>query len=287
MAAATSWLKWSNATDADFRAWVTFIINAFALWENPGDAGQIDPLTVLKPAAANTSQGYIIRRTNDGLVDMYVKVEFGSHAGSAPIPGIWLTFGTGSNGAGVITGAAATPRTQYAPGVAIYGGAPDVDGNYRCAAGWDTNRVWFAMGLGSADAQASLVASIERVHDNNGDDTATGLAVSVWHAGAFTQTHFVAPVALPLGVVHTDRVIISPNTGNGQKGGGEVYYPAQVFNPEPLPPSRNYMGYFNADVPAYTEDDVLVYGEEQNMLHLGTGRNVGWNANIALAMRYE
>ena len=79
---------------------------------NTSDTGQINNATVSAPSAASTSQGYEIWRFNDTLqstTPVYLKLEYGSGAASTT-PSLWLTTGTGTNGAGTLTGAVMTRR---------------------------------------------------------------------------------------------------------------------------------------------------------------------------------
>lgn len=291
MATQFEWLKFNNSTDADFRAWVQFIIDAFTTggWIRTADTGQIDTGTVTAPVATGAVQGYVILRMADALqatAPVFVKVEFGSHTGTVALPRLHLTLGTGSNGTGSLTGVVTT-RTAYQPGVTLAGGAPDVDGNYRGYSSSDTNRCVFAMGVGSASHQASMIVSIERTVDTAGDDTATGAVVHVAY-GAGVFHHFVAPQALPLGTPTTGNVEMpAPNVGNGQKGADVVYYPLFVFNPELMNPSRNVLGYFTTDVPDYTEADVTHYGEAQTMIHLGASAQRFSAYAAGTAIRFE
>ncbi len=91
-------------------------------WAKQGDSGQIDWSSVAAPGAANTSQGYEIRKGTDNV---YMKIEFGSGY-AAYAKSLWFTFGTGTDGAGTITGAhcarfQANSATGYSGGSARAG----------------------------------------------------------------------------------------------------------------------------------------------------------------------
>ncbi len=107
MAASTlTTTTFSNSSDANFRIWGLSMHTAIIAggWVDNGDSGQIDFSTVAAPGAISTSMGYKIYRSNDaggGLLDFYVKLEFGSAAVSALAPAIWITVGfQGTDGAG-------------------------------------------------------------------------------------------------------------------------------------------------------------------------------------------
>jgi hypothetical protein len=78
------------------------------------DTGQVNLLTVNRPAA-NTEAGYEIWTFNDSLqatAPIYIRV--GYAVGSANTnPAIFFTVGTGSNGAGTITGTALTTARRF------------------------------------------------------------------------------------------------------------------------------------------------------------------------------
>jgi len=113
--------------DADFRAYAQALHDMFALagWIQTGDTGQINLTTVLRPAA-NTSGGYEIWRFDDALqatFPIFVKIEY--RASAAQTTAIIHGFtGTGSNGAGTLTG----QLSQVSPGPMINNqpGSPSV-----------------------------------------------------------------------------------------------------------------------------------------------------------------
>lgn len=117
----------AHSDDTTFRAWITELsgqLDAAGL-ATAGDTGQINLATATRPGTM-AAAGYQIRYLNDSLhgsKPLYFKFEFGT-AGSANTPAIWITAGSGTNGAGTITGttyfarALVTPNT--APGAATY-----------------------------------------------------------------------------------------------------------------------------------------------------------------------
>lgn len=108
MSTTTTSQQPTNTTDADFRNWATHIHNTFANagWTQTADTGQINLSTVTKPAASATEQGFEIWKMADALATsypVYVRIGYGS-GGNANNPAIWIEIGTGSDGAGLITG---------------------------------------------------------------------------------------------------------------------------------------------------------------------------------------
>lgn len=100
----------SASTDAEFRALVVELQTQFAAigLVQAADSGQIDSATVLKPSS-NGVAGYEIWKFNDALqatAPVFLKIEYGFLG--ANIFQLWLTVGTGSDGAGTLTGTVST-----------------------------------------------------------------------------------------------------------------------------------------------------------------------------------
>jgi hypothetical protein len=106
MTTASTLTPFDQTTDAGFRAWVSSIITQLAAvgLTQTSDTGQINTSTVTRPGSGNTSAGYTIWQFNDslqGTSPIYFKLEFGSGSAAAN-PQMWVTVGTGTNGAGTI-----------------------------------------------------------------------------------------------------------------------------------------------------------------------------------------
>jgi hypothetical protein len=115
-------------------------------WAKQGDSGQIDFTSVTAPGAADTGQGYEIRKAND----LYMKIYYGSGY-AAYAKAIWLQFGTGSDGAGTLTGIK-TQLRQIRTATGYSGGSVRAGHDYVCggdsgkrlsiAMTDDTNSTW-------------------------------------------------------------------------------------------------------------------------------------------------
>lgn len=167
----------NNSTDADFRAWVQFIEDTLVTtggWVVTGDTGQMTISTASHPTAVNQKVGFRLYRMADTLqatAPVYMRLDYGSCAASAGEPAFWITIGTGSDGAGNITGllfnggASATATLQT-----------NITGTNACDSygSASTSRVHLLMFVRSGGNDL-LVFSLERSKDTNGNDTADGL----------------------------------------------------------------------------------------------------------------
>jgi hypothetical protein len=109
--------SWSSRvrhdSDATFREWGSELAGylAAAGLVQTADTGQINWATVTRPGI-NTDGGYEIWRMDDaaqGTAPVYFRIGYGTEA-SADGPRIRITVGTGTNGAGTITGIASSAR---------------------------------------------------------------------------------------------------------------------------------------------------------------------------------
>lgn len=164
MSSATVSFALISDTDANFRIWGKAISDQLKTsWTQTSDTGQIDWSTVLKPAAISTVQGYEIFRSNDasgGIVELYFKIEYGSSAGGATAPAIWVTAGWASNGTGSLSGVTSS-RHLFNIGGAASGTI--VTNNLGVGTGW------CALMLGTA-ASNNFYFSIERTKSSSNAD---------------------------------------------------------------------------------------------------------------------
>jgi len=171
MATATGSIQFSQATDALFRAWCQVIHDLLVAggWIQTSDTGQIDLATVLTPSGANQSRGYEVWRSNDsggGLSEIYIKLEYGSGA-VAGYPGIWVTIGWGSDGAGTITGGGSSYQVGTRTQIAFNAAASGVSTYYFCAL---AGRICLPI-LSNNVSQGHLFFSLERLIDESGNQS--------------------------------------------------------------------------------------------------------------------
>lgn len=244
-------LTYRNNSDAEFRSWVQFISNALQTGGviKTADTGQINTATVLAPTVLTTSQGYEIRRFSDALQStkpVFIKIEYGANSNTVTNPVFWLTVGTGSDGAGNITGTLLA-RAMYSAGNNSQIGA----GGAIAKISVDANRCnWGILYTSSASTSGFSMFGLERTKDNAGADNGDGLFLVYvgGSTGAGTQFRTIAfsgsqPTAeAEGGAVHpgTDSTLAGVNVG---------IFPLQFswFGNKVYPP-RNFVCYRTSEV---------------------------------------
>lgn len=284
---ATTSMSNTVSDDATFRAWGSAYA---AKWASMGlvqtaDTGQINWATVTKPAAINTAAGYEIWAFNDALQATYpifVKIEYGT-GGAATVGSLWFSVGSGTNGAGTLTGISST-RSQVT--CTATAGALN---HYWCG---DTNRLGVAV-MGAAAATSSG-AWIERTLDASGVVTSEGVTLifrtgSAWIAQAWNYTTgpyttqesslgAMGPSQSPWGVYGT-QLSVYP-----------IYHTKGVF----MNPGMNCLVFDASSVGQNSTISFTMYGATHTFFTLATpqfgsaGRG-GFSsaANATLMMRFE
>ena len=151
---ATTWLSAPyNGSDADFRAWgLAFQTAMLAIGlTQTSDTGQVNWASVSRAPTISTVAGYEIYRFNDAAQStkpVFMKIEYGAGSTNINNPQLKFTFGTGSNGAGTITGAWSTSQQ-----IGTNQSSTTAFGSYAC---YDatTGIFWVAPWHGSATQNA-------------------------------------------------------------------------------------------------------------------------------------
>lgn len=167
-----------NYSDAAFRLWITELRDMLvaAGFVQTDDTGQLDVATVVRPGTTSTAAGYMIFRTNDGFSPVFVKIEpgvFNNQARAAT----WMTFGTGTNGAGTITGLISTRFTNT---MVESGGAR----SSRACTGNGFHWICFKDNCTGNDTYSLCSFAILRFCDETGAPNDSGFIVYVDAAGA-------------------------------------------------------------------------------------------------------
>jgi hypothetical protein len=152
-------------------------------WLRTADTGQLDISTLVGTSTQNTVLGYKVYKSNDGLTDIYLKVEFGVSGGSS-WPGIWFTAGLGSNGSGTITSICMSRYLLYATG-----NSPVASQNYGAA-----GPSWFSFGLFLDIQYYAAIFTFERRKDSTQQDVNTGIVINRgWYNPAVNRYSYCIP----------------------------------------------------------------------------------------------
>lgn len=182
---------WNNTTDADFRQWGKAISDGIAAVGliKIADTGTVNWATVAKPSTANSGTAWEIWRLNDALQathPLFIKIEYGALFLTAP--GIWITLGRGSNGAGAITGILAPRRLATYEGTPATAGDPNntIEPIYISSDG--SSLAIVARVSSSATTSHNPAVIIDRSRDASGTATASGGVILTEGGGAINLT---------------------------------------------------------------------------------------------------
>ncbi len=173
-------------TDAAFRAWglgCSTALQACGLVLT-ADTGQINWATVTRPTTASAKAGYEIYKFADSLQatkPVFIRVDYGSGAqASGQNANVWLTTGTGSNGAGVITGPGLTSTQLNTDGNTVSNNASPCQFTHSTANGYLLANFGIAT-RGSAgalnDVSCAGLFILERTKDATDTPTGDGLNI--------------------------------------------------------------------------------------------------------------
>lgn len=266
--------------DSDFRSWGSGLSAQFAAvgLVKTADTGQIDWTTVLKPSAINQQRGYEIWRFNDALQatkPVFIRIDFGSSGGAATTPGLWLTVGTGTNGAGTLTGQVSTTRQT----------SPSSAGAASYCSGSSSRLNLLSNGAASGTFQALCV---ERTKTGAGVDTGDAivhLAASQSGGLFYGFIPFIGTIAADVAV----NPALESNLGGSSVIGTDVMLsPTTVFYGKPL--FASWCAYRNVDITGLTPITFTHLGAARTYMPMGfgiSGMIVTGLSSYALAMLWE
>lgn len=234
-------------SNASFTSWGKNASDALkALLTQTSDSGQINWGTVGNPSAANQSMGYEIYRFSDALqstMPCYIKFEYGSGQAAAS-PTIWITVGTGSDGAGNLTGQVGTRFQLY--------GDNSNGTTYTHVFSGDVNRVCGCFFFGQNGQ--NMFFAVERTHDGSGGDTSEGIMFFVAQ-GYQSRAYSQIIKANQVGAWYPHWNATLPPTGNGANSNNSYLYPVRTWGPAETSPSKQLFLFFSSDLAnSYTVD---------------------------------
>jgi len=303
MGAQTSYIISDSSLTASFRAWGSVVDATFVTfgWVRTSDTGQVNWSTVTGPGVANTSCGYSIFRMADtlqGSYPVFIKIEYGSNGAGANCACIWITVGTGSDGAGNITGAL-TGRYQ------LYDANAETTANMPSYFSGSTNRYCFVLWPQNNQAYNYMLFSIERTKNASGAVTGDGLLFFIgYFAGCASQYIPFAGTAPPGYSAWNCNIPASviPTTYGAYKNTVAVY-PIRCWTPGESGPSSNIFMFQKPDITMSVTNtiqltlfDGAVTGTYLPPIYFSTGntfaitttnRGMSGGGNVSLLMRYE
>lgn len=289
MATSTQQITTGQTSDATLR---TNIINWKAGLEAVGlvqtsDTGQVNTATVTKPASGNQVAGYLIHRFNDSLqsgagsLPVFIRTQFGTGSTSSQLS-INVQIGTGTNGAGTLTG-------QVSAGF-YYSFATAAAENYYFS-GENGNRITVAGGLSNTTTN-NLLLNIERLRDASGAATSGGITTlsSVYGYSSTTNKaqHQVLP---PSGSIITQQwAPIWPEPAQSWAINNNLWFsPMFPLSLQLHQPTIGLLKYYNTDVTQNSTISIGVYGSTATYLALGPiySSYISPSLNCGIAIRWQ
>ena len=250
-------------SDAEFRAWGKAISDGIAAMGQTrrAESGQVNWTTVTKPTLASTVAGFDCFAFADAFqatAPVVYKLEYGT-GNSANAMGLWLTVGSGTDGAGNVTGVIIARRQigQWTTSTTV---SPTL------IAG-STN--W--IGVFVATGVVTHLFHLERTHDASGADTDLGVLASVsgtWSGQDTSQ--YLARVNI--GTISNEGTLgaLAPSTGSGSIGSQTMVFPIFPAAGPFLNPFLNVLIMFAANSTTWVPFPMSHYGATRTYIPLPT-----------------
>ena len=251
----------TNNTDGDFRGWGKAISDALTAFQltKTADTGQIDWTTVLKPATINTYQGYEIRKFTDSLQPVFFKIEYGS-GGTLNFPSLRFSFGTGSDGAGIIT---APVSVTAITNLVVTSGTSNTP--QSCYLSGSSNR--FGLGLFVSSAAGFYICAGRSKNQINGSDTSEALLISRSAGSAGILNYYFNFISSP--VAEASGIVVPTVGGSGADGTNINIYPNYFYRGGTPIVGLNSVGIFNNDFQGTNPVPLTLLGTPRNYYFLG------------------
>ena len=274
-----------HTSDAGFRTWgneLSTALSAVGLVQT-ADTGQIDFGTVARPSTS-TAGGYEVYRFDDaiqGTAPIYFKLEYGT-SGTATVPQMWVTIGTGSDGVGGITGTLVS-RTICSLTPSVPNSSVPYP-SYVCASGGQL-MVCFKTGAGVSSTYPGMFFHIGRTTNDSGADTGDGLVLYYKATGTgytLQQCRLFASGATVTLAQHTFCLV--PGLMTASMSGSDI----QAFkNYAAFPlvkPNIGVVTVIEAEVPAGNTISVAAVGSTPRT-YISTGQ-AGYGCGVAASSNY-
>ena len=278
----------ATGTTSRTQSFAAFILNMFVNcgWIQTADTGQKLPSTYSGTSNSNEVLGYMIFRMNDALQSTYpvfVKVEIASSSSYASGPALWFTLGTGTNGAGTITGLIGTRFT-------LQNTNPEYPGVTSYASG-DGSRISAAIAASMQNISRTIAFIIERTKDIYGEDTTDGVFIGGFAGSGWKSQVLPFDGSTMRSVQSYPAVPFPQNSSMGSLANGNDvgFAPLLPFGSVgAYNPAMGMLFYYRPDWSALNVADVTIHGEVHKYFLLGAASEnyVGWTS-VGMAIQYE
>lgn len=278
-----------HSSDATFRTWYGEIRTMLAAvgMVQTSDTGQVNPATMTRPGTSAYA-GYEVWRFADALqstAPIYVRIRPGTGTGAA-IPALEMQIGTGTNGAGTLTGVTSTAAVVFAN--ANIASTVTNYPTYMChTAGFFGHA--FKVGAATVGSRGFGFWAICRSADNTG--TVNGNGATVYYTGSSGVTAQYLSF-LTLTASSTNFESFEPMCGltNTQIGGvSQVFHALNAIPGERVRVTPQLCTYMAAEVTlGSTFTQTLIGTTQHTYIPIGdAGRNVSGQTARSISMYYE
>jgi hypothetical protein len=176
MSTSQSTLLCDSSTLTNFKAWAMAVSSALSSfgWTLSSDTGQVN-WSSIAAVPGSAAWVYEVWQPNDGLTNFYLKVEYGNTAANTNSPGLRLTLGTGTNGAGTLTGFVTSALATNVTSAVTTNNSTPFECDFSGAAGRFSAMLW-RNGTGSNMQQ---LFTVERSLNSSGTYTSTHVTLLV------------------------------------------------------------------------------------------------------------
>jgi hypothetical protein len=208
MATSQQFLVCDSSTLANFKSWAQAISAFFATatWTQSSDTGQVNWSTI-GSVPGSSAFVYEVWQPNDGLTTFYVKVEYGNVSGTN-CPSLRLTIGTGTNGAGTLTGFVSAVQNTNATTFTI----PSAVTTYECDFSGAAGRIGALMWRNGIN-NCQQIFAIERSLNSSGAYTSSHVTIIVGGIGINGSAN--TPAVVQQTVILTGTPSVGPTTSRG------------------------------------------------------------------------
>lgn len=271
---------------AAYRVWGQGVNTALAAvgLVQTADSGQVNWSTATWPAGQYASAGYEVWRFDDTLQStkpVFIRLEYATpYYAYQNTPNIMV--GTGTNGAGTLTG--------LTRGIFSTDQLPVSDGTVRSYFSSDKSSLCMCLvGSASGISTSPFWLTIDRTRDSDG--TANGDGLYILRGCANDPVNTSAAI---LNFVATTQVSTNPSAFvppfSSNYAGQMALYPHPVVIPKLEAPALACLSYWAGDIMRFSPVTVTHLGASHTYLCLGPvvqGVDVAKSASVSLAMRYE